>query len=46
MKAKKSSKNLRMDLGDFKVTDDLKNNTELGENLNFLPKDMFPKVKI
>jgi len=29
MKAKKSSKNLRMDLGDFKVTDDLKNNTEL-----------------
>ena len=31
MKAKKSSNNLRMDLGDFKVTDDLKNNTELNK---------------
>ena len=31
MKAKKSSNDLRMDLGDFKVTDDLKNNTELNK---------------
>ena len=56
MKAKKSSKNLRMDLGDFNVTDDLKNNTELnrkmfkqeGENIDLEQPnvtDPFPRRK-
>ena len=56
MKAKKSSKNLRMDLGDFNVTDDLKNNTELnrkmfkqeGENIELEQPnvtDPFPRRK-
>ena len=69
-KAKKSSKNVRSNLGESIGSDDLKNNTELNrvmfknegngyeleqpnvrdpfprENLNFLHKDMYPKIKI